>query len=415
MVATEIEQLLGMSDFVYTRAISKLLKLKKRVKVVPGGSSAGKTYGILPILIDRACKTPNLEISVVGESIPFLRRGAIKDFIKIMQQTNRWIPDHWNRSLLTYRFTNGSWIEFFSADSPDKVRGPRRNILYCNEANHIDWESYYQLAIRTSQEIWIDFNPTTGDWWAYTELADDPDAEWLTLTYKDNSALPESIVKELEKALPKAYYDHTLEQPGLFAETNIKNTYWANFCRVYLFGLPGSLEGVIFNNWEIIDELPQEAQLLGYGIDFGYNDPAAIVAVYSWNGKRVVREICYRTGMLNSDIAKFIPDGVICYADSAEPKSIKELVDLGKYVYPAKKGPDSVTYGIQLMQQQEYLITADSTNLIKALRNYAWDSDKTGKVIDKPVHTWSHLPDALRYHEVMDLEGTGQEFFVMSF
>lgn len=373
--------------------------MTKRIRVVPGGTSAGKTFGTLPILYDKAARTPGLEISVVGESIPFLRRGAIKDFITFMQATNRWVEEHWNRSLLTYRLANGSYIEFFSADSSDKVRGPRRNILYINEANNIDWESYYQLSIRTSDFIILDFNPTTGDWWAYTELLDDPDAEWLTLTYKDNEALSPNIVKELEKAREKAK----------------TSSYWENFCRVYLDGLPGSLEGVIFNNWTTIPELPKEARLLGYGLDFGYNDPTAMVAVYSYNGKRILHEICYRSGMLNSDIANFIPDDIIVYADSAEPKSIQELQNLGKNVYPAKKGADSVTYGIQLMQQQEYLVTAESTNLIKSLRNYAWDKDKNGKTINKPVHTWSHLCDAARYHEVMDLEGLQQEFFVMSF
>src|SRR5690606_10581219 len=174
--------------FRYTTAISKLRRMTKRIRVVPGGTSAGKTFGTLPILYDKAARTPGLEISVVGESIPFLRRGAIKDFITFMQATNRWVEEHWNRSLLTYRLANGSYIEFFSADSSDKVRGPRRNILYINECNNINFETYHQLAIRTSHEVWLDFNPSN-EFWAYTELQDDDDAEWLTLTYKDNEAL----------------------------------------------------------------------------------------------------------------------------------------------------------------------------------------------------------------------------------
>lgn len=404
-----------MSGFIRTRAISKLLKLKKRVKVVPGGSSAGKTYGILPILIDRACKTPGLEISVVSESIPHLRKGAAKDFLKIMRDTNRYIDAHWNRTLLTYRFANGSYIEFFSCDSPDKVRGPRRNILYLNEGNNVPWETYYQLAIRTSHEIWIDFNPTTGNWWAYTELADDPDAEWLTLVYKDNSALPESIVKELEKSLTKAYYNPSLQPPELFAEDNVKNSYWANFAKVYLFGMPGSLEGVVFQNWDTIKELPAEARLLGYGVDFGFsNDPTAIVALYEYEDQVIFDEICYRTGMLSAEIAKFIPDDVICYADSADPRTIAELVNLGKYVYPVTKGPDSIINGIQFMQGLKMVITERSVNMIKELRNYSWDEDKHGKRLNKPVDAYNHTIDAARYGCVMHLGQPRQEFFVLS-
>ncbi len=164
---------------------------------MPGGTSAGKTFGILPILIDRAIKTPLLEISVVSESIPHLRKGALKDFLKIMKATGRYVDKNFNRTMLTYTFTNGSYIEFFSADQEDKVRGPRRNVLYINECNNITFETYHQLQIRTSHEIWLDFNPAN-EFWAYTELQDDEDVEWLTLTYKDNEALPLSIVKEIE-------------------------------------------------------------------------------------------------------------------------------------------------------------------------------------------------------------------------
>mgnify|MGYP000633725602 FL=1 len=186
------------NDFIVTTALKKLLKLKKRIKVVPGGTSAGKTYSILPILIDKAIKEKFLEISVVGESIPNLRRGALKDFIKIMQTTNRWIDDHYSRTLLKYTFANGSFIEFFGADQPDKLRGPRRHILYINECNNVNFESYQQLAIRTFNEVWLDFNPTH-EFWVHTELENDVDVDHLKLTYLDNEALSESIVREIEK------------------------------------------------------------------------------------------------------------------------------------------------------------------------------------------------------------------------
>lgn len=231
----------SVNGFIYTTAIKKLRKLKKRIRIIPGGTSAGKTFGIIPILIDYAIKNPYSEISIVSESVPHLRKGALKDFLKIMRSTGRYIDSNYNRTLLTYSFSNGSYIEFFSADQQDKVRGPRRNILYINECNNIDFETYHQLAIRTSDIIWLDFNPSDS-FWAYDELEDDKDAEWLVLTYKDNEALHPNIVSEIEKALEKGFYD---PNGNLDDEKNIKSKFWANWWKVYGLGQKGSIEGVL--------------------------------------------------------------------------------------------------------------------------------------------------------------------------
>uniref|UniRef100_UPI004048C9C6 terminase large subunit domain-containing protein n=1 Tax=Yoonia sp. TaxID=2212373 RepID=UPI004048C9C6 len=185
--------------FIRTTAINKIRKLTARKKVIQGGTSAGKTFGILPVLIDLATKTDRLEISVVSESIPHLRRGAMKDFIKIMMETGRYLDSRWNRSLLTYNFGNGSYIEFFSADQEGRLRGARRNVLYVNEANNIPFDAYHQLAIRTSGDIYLDFNPTS-QFWAHTEVLPDSDSELLVLNYLDNEALPETIRHDIEHA-----------------------------------------------------------------------------------------------------------------------------------------------------------------------------------------------------------------------
>jgi phage terminase large subunit len=190
-------------EFILTTAIRKLLRLKKRIKVIRGGTSAGKTFGILPLLIDKAIKEPNLEISVVSESIPHLRRGAMRDFVKIMEWVGLMDYSAWNKSTLTYYFPNGSFIEFFSGDQPDKMRGARRDVLFVNEANNIGWETYYQLAIRTREFIYIDFNPTA-EFWAHTELQNQPDVDFIILTYRDNEALEASIINEFKKAEEKA-------------------------------------------------------------------------------------------------------------------------------------------------------------------------------------------------------------------
>lgn len=370
--------------FKYTTAIKKIRALTKRKKVIQGGTSAGKTFGIIPILIDKAARTPMLEISVVSESIPHLRRGAMKDFLKIMKLTHRYVDAHWNRSLLTYTFANGSYIEFFSADMDDKLRGARRNILYVNEANNVTFEAYLQLSIRTNKEIYIDFNPTQ-EFWAHTEVVPQEDADFLILNYQDNEALDENIVKEIESAKEKAK----------------TSSYWENWWKVYGLGQIGSLQGAVFNNWKQIDKIPEEAKLIGIGLDFGYtNDPTAIVEVYNWNGQRIINELCYRSGMLNTDIAKILPSNVPIYADSSEPKSIEEIRRFGKTIRGVTKGKDSINYGIQVMQSQEYLVTSNSTNLIKELRGYIWDTDKSGTKLNKPIDYNNHGLDALRYHEM---------------
>ena len=378
---------------VRTTAINKIIKLKKRVKIIQGGTSAGKTFGILPILIDKATKKPNIEISVVAESIPHLRRGALKDFLNIMKWTGRYFEQRFNKSLLRYEFANGSYIEFFSADDSSKLRGARRDILYINECNNVDFNSYNELAIRTKQEIYLDFNPAN-EFWVHTELKDEGDSDFLILTYKDNEALDERIVKEIEKNKLKAN----------------TSSYWENWWRVYGEGLVGMLEGVVFSNWKVIDKIPTEARLLGYGVDFGYSvDPSSIIEVYNYNGERILNEICYDTGLVNTDIAKKLQKTVIAYADSSEPKSIEEIRRTGQVIKGVRKGADSINFGIQIMQSQSYLVTSKSSNLIKELRAYCWDKDRTGKQLSKPTDSFNHAVDAVRYHEMESL-GRGANF-----
>jgi phage terminase large subunit len=338
------------------------------------------------MLITYAVQNPKCEISVVSETIPHLRRGAIRDFLKIMDMVGMYDPNKWNKSSLTYTFSNDSYIEFFSADQPQKLRGARRDVLFVNECNNIDWESYYQLSIRTRKFIYLDYNPVR-EFWVDSELINDPDSEMIILTYKDNEALDQSIVAEIEKAKEKGK----------------TSRYWENWFRVYGLGEIGNLQGVIFSNWQTIDKIPEDARLLGCGVDFGYtNDPTAIVAVYEYNGQRIVDEVAYRTGMLNSDIAKALPNFVPVYADSAEPKSIDEIKRYGIRIKGVTKGKDSINYGIQIMQSQSYLVTSTSTNLIKELRNYCWDTDAQGRTMNTPTGI-DHGIDSFRYHEMMAL------------
>lgn len=369
-----------------TTAVKKILALRKRLKICQGGSSSGKTIGILMILIDRANCEPGKLFSVVSETLPHLKKGAIRDFLNIMEGHHYYDDARWNRTDFIYTFESGTKLEFFSADSPDKVRGPRRNVLFVNEANNISYETYTQLAIRTSEEIYIDYNPVA-EFWVHDEIINNRDREtgesmvehdFLITTYKDNEGLPESVVQELESRRNK--------------------TEWA---KVYLDGLLGGAEGVIYPRWEQIDKVPEGARLERYGIDFGYsNDPTVIVAVYYYNQGYILDEILFKKGVSNKEIADTIlaqEQPALVIADSAEPKSIDEIRSYGVNIQPAVKGRDSVLQGIQIVQDQDISITKRSTNGIKANKNYVWDTDVDGKPTNRPDHFWSDFCDATRY------------------
>ena len=375
--------------FVRTTVINKVLGLTKFTRGIQGGTSAGKTFGILPILIDLCCKTELLEISVVAESIPHLKRGAIKDFKKIMVLTGRWNQNRWNATDFKYTFANNSAIEFFSAENDSKLRGARRDYLYMNEANNMTFHAYTELASRTKKGVYLDWNPVN-EFWFHTDLMNDHDVDFLIVNYEDNEACPDSALNFILKAKEKAK----------------TSTFWANWYNVYGLGQLGSLEGVVFPNWEQIDTIPTEANFLGCGLDFGYsNDPTALIAVYEYNGQIIADEMIYSTSLLNSDIIKMMRQDkrLPIWADSAEPKSIEEIRRAGFNIKAVVKGADSINFGISVLQQRDILVTKQSTNLIKELRNYSWDTDKTGKKLNRPIDDFNHAIDAMRYFAMMGL------------
>jgi phage terminase large subunit len=371
---------------INTTAKRKIESLTQRKRVIQGGTSASKTFSILCVLIKQACKKKT-EISIVGETVPHLRRGAIRDFIKIMIAKGIFVPARWNKTLLTYQFANRSTIEFFSADQEARLRGARRQVLFINEANNIDFESYYQLAIRTSDAIYIDFNPTH-EFWAHTEVLPEADSELLILTYNDNEALPDTIRKDIELNRTKA-------------ETS---AYWANWWKVYGLGQVGTLQGAIYEDFEVVEGIDvSKAKFVALGLDWGFsNDPTALVAIYRQGDCLLIQELLYATGLTNQDIAdKLRSLGITraweIVADSAEPKSIEEIYRLGFNIKPAEKGPDSVRNGIDILKRFKLQVTKDSTNLIKELRSYTWATDKEGKNTGVPIDSYNHACDALRY------------------
>ena len=358
-----------------TTATNKLLALNKRIRGISGGTSASKTISILMWLIDYAQSHPNEVLSVVSESFPHLKRGSIRDFTNIMQLQGYWNDTRWNKTDSIYEFETGAKIEFFSADQPGKVRGPRRDVLFINEANNVSYEIYTQLEVRTRKIIWLDWNPVNEFWW-YTDVLPITNCDFLTLTYKDNEALDQSIVESIESRRGNK-----------------------NWWKVYGEGQLGEVEARIFTGWEIVDAIPEEARLEVDGLDFGYsNDPTAIVAVYKYNDGLILDEIVYQKKLLNSAIAGLMQGkDELIIADSAEPKSIDELTFHGLNVIASTKGQGSVLQGIQAVQNRHISVTKRSVNLLKEYRNYLWETDANGKIINVPIDYNNHALDAIRY------------------
>ena len=361
---------------IKTTATDKIFALRKRVRGVSGGTSASKTISILLWMIQRAQQNENELMSVVSETFPHLKRGAMRDFLLIMEEHKYFKPDRWNKTDCIYTFETGSRLEFFSADQPGKVRGPRRDILFINEANNINYEVYTQLEVRTRRVIWLDWNPVQEFWW-YTDVIGHQDCDFITLTYKDNEGLSPEIVTAIESRMHNK-----------------------NWWRVYGLGELGESEGRIFTGWNLIDDIPFEARIERYGLDFGYsNDPSALVAIYYYNGGYIMDERLYQKGLSNKQLADLITNlpKALVIADSAEPKSIDEIKSYGVNIIPVVKGKDSIVQGIQYVQQQRISVTKQSTNLLKEYRNYLWETDKDGKIINEPIGIFNHCMDAIRY------------------
>ncbi len=365
--------------YLKTTAYKKIKSLNKRIKAIPGGSSASKTISILMYLIALAQSDKEKTLtSVCSESIPHLKRGAIRDFKNIMETHKYWNDKLWNQTDSIYTFETGSQIEFFSTDNGDKLRGARRDRLFINEANNVTFEAFEQLEIRTKDFIFLDWNPSN-EFWYYTDIKGKrDDVEEITLTYLDNEALDKSIVAALE-------------------QRKDRKGWW----QVYGLGQLGEVEGKIYKNWQIIDEIPHEARLERYGIDFGYsNDPTTITAIYYYNGGYIFDEITYLKGLSNKQIADIIlsqPEQALSVADSAEPKSIDDIASYGVSIIGAVKGADSIRNGISVVQQQKCSVTKRSVNIIREYRNYLWGTDKQGKILNEPEGGFDHSMDGIRY------------------
>lgn len=354
----------------------------KRYIVEQGGTRSGKTYNILMWIIFSYCaRNRGKVISLVRKQYPSLRATAMKDFFEILERHNLYDKSKHHMTTSEYKLF-GNTIEFVSLDQPQKIRGRKRDLLFINEGNELSWEDYFQLNIRTNERIIIDYNPSEEFHWIYDRVVTREDCDFHVTTYKDNPFLDKNLVEEIER----------------LKETD--EVYW----RVYGEGQRAQSRAVIFRH-ETIEEIPENAVFLAYGLDFGYtNDPTALVEVWEWEERNalIFQERIYETGLTNQMISeqmKFL--GVTreqpVYADSAEPKSIDELRRMGFNVRPVSKGRDSVNVGIDLLRRHKLYWTTQSSNGIKEMRNYKWKEDKDGKLLNTPVDAFNHLIDALRY------------------
>lgn len=354
------------------------LQAGKRIIVNQGGTRSGKTYTICQLLIYLA-NTEQVTISITSVAFPHLRRGAMRDWRTIMENSGLYSPDDHTRTEQIYTYPTGSYIEFFSADNNLKVRGPGRDILFVNEANLFNFDTFTQLLLRTRKAVFLDYNPADEFHWIYDQLLTRPDCEFIKSTYKDNPFLPIEQVKEIENL------------------KNIDENYW----RIYGEGERGHSEGVIYTHWK-----PYSGSLHGnvvYGLDFGYNNPTALVKITEKDQDLYAEEIIYQTHLTNQDLIALLKQNVQghakIYYDSAEPARGEELRRAGLSAVPANK---EVAAGIDFIKRRKLFIHQGSVNMLKEIKSYKFKPsnekrENNAKKVEEPIKLNDHAMDAMRY------------------
>jgi phage terminase large subunit len=352
------------------------------IVVNQGGTSSGKTYAIEQVLFCRACEVENQVITVVGQDIPNLKAGALRDALSIYNKSDelKSVVKSYNKTDRVFEFHNGSLIEFRSyADAQDAKSG-KRDYLFVNEANGVEWSTFTELALRTKTQIFIDYNPNTA-FWVHDNLLGRLGVELIISDHRHNPFLEDAVRNKIE------------------AVKNDDPELW----KVYARGLTGKVSGLVLTNWFLCDAIPPDAKLIAAGLDFGFtNDETGCLLVYQKSGELWLDEQFYETHLTNPDISRRLTGAGVSknteiVADSAEPKSIEELRRLGWHVSGARKGPDSVKHSIDILKRYKLNITRTSVNLRKEIERYKWRTDSSGKALNQPVDVWNHLIDPLRY------------------
>ena len=372
-------------DFTTTPVYEWNYQSEKRIKVNQGGSSSGKTYAILQVIMMRLIQKRRIA-TVAGQDIPNLKKGALRDFNeRILDSTPffRTYIKRYNKSDRTFFLTNGSILEFNSYSDRQDAKSGKRDILFVNEANGISYEVYKELAKRTGEEIFIDYNPNAA-FWVHDNLVGREDTTVFYSNFTHNPYADPEMINEIRM------------YQGLDDEA------W----KVYGLGKTGSVQEVIFGTCELIPKFPEIIRKPVYGLDFGFNHPSALVRLGVQNRRLYGEELLYKRGLTNQQIAEEMKTLGLTgrdeiWADAAEPKSIKEINEYGFNVRAAKKGPDSILFGIKLLKKLGISITVDSVNWKRERNRYKWKVDKDGNQMEIPVDLFNHCWDAARYAAIM--------------
>ena len=362
-----------------TITFENLISSTQRITQHIGGARAGKTYAILQYLLVKGLESP-IDISIVRKTIPSLKRTLMKDWKDILLSVGIWEEERMNQTDRIYTLSNGTTIAFVNTDDEQKLRGYKSTILFIDEANEVDEEAYFQLSIRTSGQIILAYNPTVSP---YHWLRQMQDCERYTTTFRDNPYLPIDMVRAIEELETKSPKKWLIYGKGEFAP---------NDKAIYQF--------------EIVDNI--EGEFVACGLDWGFSqDPTAVVSVFRNGDVIYLDELVYDKGMVMNDIIKRLRDEGIereeIWCDSSEPRSVEELYRAGFNAKAVKKGPDSIKFGISVMQNYGIKVTKRSQNLINEIYSYQYATDKYGYVTDRPEDGLDHLLDACRYVAMMRL------------
>ena len=360
-----------------TNVFHKAFKSSTRITCLQGCTRSSKTYSLCQLFIVKALNETGKVFTICRKTLPALKGTAYRDVLELLKELGLYSEEYHNKSELSYSL-NGNLIEFISVDQPQKIRGRKRNYLWLNEANEFTYEDYQQLILRTTDKVYLDYNPSDPYSWIYEKVITRDDCTFFKSTYKANPFLDKDTIAEIERL------------------KDLDPDYW----QVYGLGEIGSVQTMIFRNFNLVDEV--QGRLVGYGLDFGFtNSPSALVAVYQSDDNLYIKEMLYEKRLTNTDLANKLKEFKIdrqseIVADSAEPKSIEEVYRSGFNIKPAKKGA-GIHLGIDIMRRYKLHITKDSLNAIKEFRSYKWATDKNGDVLNVPVKVNDHLIDATRY------------------
>lgn len=356
-----------------------------------GGARSGKTYNILIWIIAYTLQHPNTKVTIARATLPALKKTVLEDFKAILIKLNLYSDRSLNKTELVYNLPNGSRFEFISTDSEQKLRGGKRDILFCNEANELTHLAWQQLKMRTTKLAIIDYNPSFGtDHWIHTEVNSDHRTQFFKTTYRDNPFLEATIIEEIESLRTK--------NPSLW--------------KVYGEGETTKIEGLVFEDYEEVTEIPTYAKHLWYGVDYGYKyDPTAVVLVALHDDSLYLHEIEYSTHLLTTEIIRVLKQAQSTYgrhkiiSESADPRLIDEIANARLPIYPVRKYKGSILAGLQKMQEYHIKVTKDSTNILKELNAYTWEKDKDGVFTNNPIDAYNHAIDAARYVVLSEILG----------